>query len=85
MLKNRIFRTDEEIIQGGIYRVLHKEHRLPHEVTLLSNQRFPRCAKCQDSVIFELVAPFTQQNVRQHGQIRLYELPVLDDGEDIAA
>jgi hypothetical protein len=84
MANRSTFRTDEGVIQSGMYRVRHQNHRLPHEVTLLRGQRFPRCAKCQDAVTFELVVTFTEANVGQYERIRLYELPVLDDEQDIA-
>ena len=67
-----VFRTGETIKESGIYRVHHNQHRLPHEVTLLQGQDFPRCTRCDDGVSFELVlaAPF---------RIYLNELPVADD------
>ena len=71
-----IFRTGEPIPESGIYRVIHKAHRVPHEVTLLSGQNFPRCAKCQDSVQFELIQAATEL-LHEHGfHVQLYELPV---------
>lgn len=82
------FRTGERITRSGIYRVIHRKHRLPHEVTLLRDQVFPRCAKCQDQVRFRLVRgvelPERENEFSTH--IYLYELPVLDDaaGEPIA-
>lgn len=47
MRKQPTFRTGEPIPESGIYRVIHKAHRLPHEVTLVWGQAFPRCAKMQ--------------------------------------
>jgi hypothetical protein len=80
------FGTNEKIPESGIYRVTHRRHRLPHEVTLLRDQQFPRCAKCQDAVVFELVraVTFTDESLEQYPQIRLYELPVLEDEKKIA-
>jgi hypothetical protein len=79
-----LFRTGEIIKESGIYRVHHSQHRLPHEVSVLQGQQFPRCARCNDAVMFELIqaapADFVQE---EHVRIYLYELPVLD--EDIAA
>ena len=49
------YRTGLAIPSSGIYLVRHKQHRLPHEVTLLKGEKFPRCAKCQDAVQFELL------------------------------
>jgi hypothetical protein len=75
------FRCGDKILESGIYRVYHGNHRLPHEVTLLRDQLFPRCVKCEDSVYFELVrsapditfAPF---------KVALYALPANDEEED---
>jgi hypothetical protein len=82
--KRRTFRTGEPILESGIYRVIHKSHRLPHEVTLLQRQIFPRCAKCQDEVQFELIRVATEL-LRDHGfRVFLYELPA-EDGTSISA
>ena len=75
------FRCGEKIVESGIYRVIHHKHRLPHEVTLLRDQLFPKCVNCDDSVYFELVrcapdialAPF---------KVALYALPVSDEEEE---
>ena len=87
MVKRPIFRTDEMVSQSGIYRVRHRKHRLPHEVTLFRDQQFPRCAKCQNAVTFELVRAGNTEPDGARGlssPIRLYELPVLDDEQEIA-
>lgn len=80
------FRTDEIVPQSGIYRVRHRKHRLPHEVTLLRDQQFPKCAKCQNAVIFELerAVTFTEESLGQYPQIRLYELPVFEEDQPVA-
>ena len=82
--KHPTFRTDEVIPHSGIYRVQHQKHRLPHEVTLLRDQKFPRCAQCQDAVIFEMLqAAKDETEVNDHlVRIYLYELPVLEDDRD---
>src|SRR3569623_1634821 len=51
-----MFKTGQNVPESGIYRVVHAEHRLPHEVTLLRGEAFPRCAKCADQVEFEPVS-----------------------------
>jgi hypothetical protein len=87
MVKSPIFCTDEMVPQSGIYRVRHKKHRLPHEVGLFRNQQFPRCAKCQNAVTFELVRAAKTEPDGARGlsaPIYVYELPVLDDGQEIA-
>jgi hypothetical protein len=72
----RIFRTGEPIIKSGVYRVVHAIHRVPHEVTLLTGQIFPRCSKCADSVQFELIHAATEMPHEGGFHIVLYELPV---------
>lgn len=77
--KGAAFRTGEKIPRNGIYRVIHRKHRLPHEVTLLKDEEFPKCAKCHDAVTFELVYGIESTHVVHDFsmRIRLYELPVL--------
>jgi hypothetical protein len=74
MSKQPTFRTGEPIAESGIYRVIQKAHRLPHEVTLLRDQLFPRCAKCRDEVKFELVRAASEPLNHQDFRIYLYEL-----------
>jgi hypothetical protein len=82
-----VFKTGETIPHSGIYRVVHTKHRVPHEVTLLHGERFPKCAKCQDAVVFEPVRPvtFSDDAPEVSHKIRLYELPVLDEENEEAA
>jgi hypothetical protein len=55
MVKPPTFRTGKIVLESGTYRARHRKHRLPHEVTLLRDNTFPRCAKCKEPVIFELL------------------------------
>jgi hypothetical protein len=81
-----LFKTGETILHSGIYRVVHDKHRVPHEVTLLRGQVFPKCSKCQDAVVFEVLrgVTFSDDNMELSPMIRLYELPVLDEEQDQA-
>ena len=79
MVKRPRFHTDEIIRQSGIYKVRHKKHRLPHDVPLLRGQYFPRCAQCDTAVVFELVKAAMDEAEAGTSQIRLYELPVIED------
>jgi hypothetical protein len=82
------FRTDEVVPQSGIYRVSHRKHRLPYEVTLLRDQQFPRCSKCQNPVVFDLIPAIkagTDVTTEYSTRIYLYELPVIEDEQEIAA
>lgn len=49
------YNTGHRIPQSGMYRVLHSEHRLPHDVTLLTGEYFAQCARCGNDLQFELV------------------------------
>jgi hypothetical protein len=83
MGKRPTFRTGESIPESGIYRVLHHAHRLPHEVTLLWGQVFPRCAKCQNAVTFQLIRAATRLRNEQGFRVYLYELD--EEGESSIA
>ncbi len=73
------FKTGEKISESGVYKVIHQQHRLPHEVTLLKGETFPRCAKCGDRVEFELVHAAPYQRSGTNFQVQLFALPDLDD------
>src|SRR5438445_13897604 len=83
MTKQATFRTGEPIPESGIYRVIHKAHRLPHEVTLLRHQAFPRCAKCRNAVKFELIQAATELLNEHNFRVYLYELD--DEGKSSIA
>jgi hypothetical protein len=68
------YKTGHRIPQSGIYRVLHSEHRLPHDVTLLTGEDFPRCAQCGNDVQFELVRAAPDIKNRDF-HVVVYELP----------
>lgn len=72
------FRCGEKISESGIYRVVHDKHRLPHEVTLLSGELFPKCMKCEDLVYFELVRGVSDAALEGF-KVALYALPAEDD------
>jgi DNA-binding NarL/FixJ family response regulator len=73
------YSTGQAIPESGIYTVFHERHRLPHSVTLLEGETFPRCAKCGDLVEFVLdrSAPYAP-NAAQF-PVRLFALPDLDE------
>jgi two-component system, chemotaxis family, chemotaxis protein CheY len=73
------YSTGQAIPKSGIYTVFHEKHRLPHEVTLIEGETFPRCAKCGDLVEFVLdqSAPYAP-NAAQF-PVRLFALPDLDE------
>src|SRR5438270_6623078 len=75
------FRCGDKILESGIYRVVHRNHRLPHEVTLLRDQLFPKCTRCEDSVYFELVRSAPDITLGPF-KVALYELPVTDGEEE---
>lgn len=75
------FQTGQIIPESGIYKVIHLQHRLPHEVTLLRDQEFPKCSKCGNEVKFELVRPARELNT-ESGHIVVYQLPELESKSD---
>jgi hypothetical protein len=46
-------------------------------VVIFAGDHFPRCAKCANSVVFELV--HAVQDLFQHTVRRVYELPVIEE------
>jgi len=75
------FRCGDKILESGIYRVYHGDHRLPHEVTLLRDQLFPKCVKCENLVYFELVRSAPDITLAPF-KVALYALPANDEEED---
>src|SRR5437763_3992503 len=80
MLRGK-FKTGAVIPASGIYQVRHSAHRLPHEVTLLRGEIFPKCQKCADAVTFKLVRELSYRTIIRElpWRVALYELPVIDD------
>jgi hypothetical protein len=60
--------------------VTHAAHRLPHEVTLLKGEKFPKCQKCSDAVTFKLIRALNYSTAVKDSswRVTLYELPVLE-------
>lgn len=79
-----LYKSPDTIPESGIYRVIHAEHRLPHEVTLIEGQSFPPCSKCHHEVRFELVRGLPELARERRGSVSLYSLPVFDEDEDAA-
>lgn len=80
MSKRKYFTTGQKILESGVYTVRHSEHRLPHEVTLLQGEQFPRCGNCADRVGFELLRAGPESQDSEFS-IRLYELPEITEAE----
>ena len=77
------FKTQQLVPLTGLYRIVHRAHRLPHEALLLAGEVFPRCAKCNDQVQFELLT--AAPGVKPEKIARVYELPVLEEEDDTSA
>jgi hypothetical protein len=69
------YKTGEVAPYSGIYRVMHSEHRLPHEVTLLRGHSFPPCSQCGNNVTFNLLRAVTVDSFA----ITLNAIPPLPD------
>lgn len=77
------FRAGEEILQTGIYRIFHIDHRVSHEAVLCSGQQFPRCNHCGDDVHFELLRAAPQFDEDENFRtLRLYEIPHPSDEDE---
>ena len=81
--KEHALRTGCSVPDSGIYRVLHSQHRLPREVTLIKDQTFPRCSKCSEPVYFALERSAPEVGSSPTGfNVMLYELPEVAEQED---
>ena len=78
------YRTGLEIPFSGIFSVRHKEHRLPHEVTLLKGEKFPPCAKCSSSVQFELIMGVSDLALSPF-RVTLMQIPAFDEEDKAEA
>ena len=75
------FKTGETISESGIYAVTHAGHRLPHRVTLLRGEEFPKCAACKEGVEFQLLAWAPSLNDTE-GLVKLYSIPTVEEPEE---
>ena len=78
----RYARSGETILVSGIYRVHHKQHRVPHEVTLIRNEIFPPCEKCHEAVRFRLLraaADVSSEEEFAKFGFKLFCLPVMEE------
>ena len=75
------FRVGDIIPVSGIYRVLHLGHRISHDLTLIQNRPFPRCAECGEDVRFELLYPSADAAHDRdfHRGLVVYEIPHPDE------
>ncbi len=55
MVEEQSFKPGEVVPESGIYQVMHYQHRLYHEATLVRGSLFPQCLQCEDRVRFRLV------------------------------
>jgi hypothetical protein len=65
-----------------MYSVLHAEHRLPNEVTLMDGHTFPSCEKCAAPVEFLFLRAVTNPAIvsgREPFHVVIHALPVLED------
>ena len=73
------YRTGLKIPYSGIYSVRHKQHRLPSEVTLLKDNPFPPCAKCNKPVQFELIMGMAEPEERFGFRVTLHAIPEIEE------
>ncbi len=61
----------EIVALGGVYWVIHYQHRLRHRVYLESGTLFPLCRKCHEKVRFTLA---TEARTRSEHEIIYHDL-----------
>ena len=75
--ERRRFVSGEIVPKSGIYKVSHAEHRLPHEVTVISGQTFPPCAKCGNAVNFQLLRVIHDADTPPF-RVTLHQIPEIE-------
>jgi hypothetical protein len=55
------YKPGETIPKTGIYMVLHRDHRKPHEASLRAGDIFPICRHCAAQVRFKLLVPVADE------------------------
>jgi hypothetical protein len=81
MPAKKSYKSSDKVPVGGIYKVSHAEHRVPHEVTLLAGQIFPPCARCGNQVTFQVIRRVKALKQRRE-RIVLHALPVFEDSSE---
>jgi hypothetical protein len=76
----KLYQSGDRVPTGGVYEVLHANHRVPHEVTLLEGQKFPPCARCSDRVRFRVVRKVKALDERRE-RIVLHVLPSISEND----
>ncbi len=71
VLLGRVYRTGDRIPASGIYQVAeHADHDEPFSTALVIHESFPRCAVCEQEVVYRLVhaAPYIRddEDFRKH-------------------
>jgi CheY-like chemotaxis protein len=54
-LVERRFRPEEIAPESGIFKVVHRKHREPHNVLAVAGMRFHKCRECGAAVRFQMV------------------------------
>jgi hypothetical protein len=75
-------RTGHLVSESGIYLVIHSQHRLPHSVTICKGETFPRCSKCNELVVFELLQ--AAECAFSYEPIHVFELQPVDENTETA-
>ncbi len=55
----RTLRPGDTVSASGIYRVIHLQHRVPHDVLAIHGEELPPCRTCAGEVRFALVQPLS--------------------------
>ena len=56
--------------RGGIYQVIHREHRAPHKALVRVGDTFPRCRACGEAVRFRLIKQVSESQPMRGKRVR---------------
>jgi hypothetical protein len=82
-MPKKVFKSGQRIPASGVYCVSHTKHRLPHEVTLVKDEIFPRCMQCGNVVRFRMLRAIKELNGLRE-KIVLNAIPEIPEFEEAA-
>jgi len=59
-------RAGAKVNCAGMYNVLHRRHRPPHNAILQQGESFPECRRCGNAVVFEFLEPVAESDEVEH-------------------
>ena len=53
--RSRTLKPGDNVLTSGVFRVIHRQHREPHDVIAIRGEELPPCRSCAGNVRYELI------------------------------